>query len=69
MAPKKPAKPMAGQTKQPVQDPTIYGSMIKIYGSKNAPCFCAKCEKRTVRGMMRIKAEKFYCSASCAFNS
>jgi len=66
MAGKKPAKPMAGQSKQAVQDPTIHGSLILYYGSKDAPCKCTNCGKRTIRGMVRMKAEKFYCSVTCA---
>jgi hypothetical protein len=69
MASKKPAKPMAGQSKQVMQDPATHGSLILFYGSKDAACVCGKCGKRTVRGMVRMKAEKFYCSATCALAS
>ena len=66
MAGKKPAKPMAGQSKQPVQDPAIYGSPTRFIGYKNSSCSCGKCGKLTVRGMVRVKNETYYCSARCA---
>jgi hypothetical protein len=66
MAGKKPAKPMAGQSKQTVQDPATHGSLIMVLGSKDAPCTCATCGKKTIRGMMRMKKENFYCSVTCA---
>jgi hypothetical protein len=69
MAGKKPAKPIAGQSKQIIQDPAIYGSMIKFVGSKNASCSCAKCGKLTVRGMVRLKNDNYYCSLRCASES
>lgn len=68
-AKKKPAKPIAGQIKQPVQDPAIYGVMTKFVGSKNASCSCDKCGKITVRGMMRMKNNNYYCSLKCAASS
>lgn len=69
MASKKPAKPIAGQAKQPVQDPAIYGSLLMFSGSKNAACSCAKCGKLTVRGMVRVKNDNYYCSIRCTLNS
>ena len=36
MAGKKPAKAMAGQTKQLVLDPAIYGISVKYFGTKNS---------------------------------
>lgn len=69
MAGKKPAKPMAGQSKQAVQDPAIYGLQVKFLGFKNASSSCNKCGKETIRGMIRIKNEKDYCSAGCASTS
>jgi len=69
MAGKKPAKPMAGQNKQVVHDPAVHGSLVLFYGSKNAVSNCDKCSKKTVRGMVRMKNEKFYCSITCAVAS
>jgi hypothetical protein len=66
MAGKKPAKPMAGQAKQAVQDPAIYGSMVKFMGTKSATSVCLKCGRVTVSGMIRVKEGKSYCSAGCA---
>jgi len=70
MAGKKPAKPMANQVvKQVVLDPAIYGSLIKIYGSKDARCQCGSCAREIVKGMVREKGGAFYCSTVCAKNS
>jgi hypothetical protein len=69
MAGKKPAKPMAGQSKQIIQDPAIYGLRVKFLGSKGASSICSKCNKETIRGMIRVKDEKNYCSAGCASSS
>lgn len=69
MAGKKPAKPIAGQAKQVVQDPAMYGSMVKFIGSKNSSCSCSKCGRLTVRGMVRVKNDNYYCSARCASDS
>lgn len=66
MAGKKPAKPQAGRSVQPAQDPAIYGSVIKYMGSKSVPCRCGTCGKETIRGVMRLKADMMFCSASCA---
>lgn len=66
MSGKKPAKPIAGQSRQQIQDPAVYGSVVKYIGSKGSPCKCHKCGKETVRGVMRQKADLMFCSASCA---
>ena len=66
MAGKKPAKPIAGQAKQVQKDPAIYGQQAMFYGMKTAPCICFSCGRTTVRGMIRIKQEKNYCSEKCA---
>jgi hypothetical protein len=66
MAGKKPAKPMAGQSKQVVQDPEIFGSLIKFYGSKDAYCICSQCSKKIARGMVRARKDLFFCSSTCA---
>jgi hypothetical protein len=66
MAGKKPAKPMAGQAKQKVQDPEVYGSLVKFIGSKQSPCTCTQCGRQVVRGMVRMRKESFFCSANCA---
>jgi hypothetical protein len=69
MAGKKPAKPMAGQTKQIALDPAVYGSLIKFHGSKDARCKCGSCAREIVRGMVREKGGAFYCSTVCAKKS
>lgn len=66
MAGKKPAKPMAGQAKQAVLDPAIYGTQIKYYGMKGASAKCPSCGKETIKGMVRLKNDLFYCSLACA---
>jgi len=63
---KKPAKPIAGQSKVVVQDPAIYGTMVKYWGGFGAFTTCATCGKKTIRGMIRVKNEIHYCSAGCA---
>jgi hypothetical protein len=65
MAGKKPVKPMAGQTKQAILDPAIYGVQIKYYGVKGSPSMCPSCGKETIKGMVRLKNESFYCSLGC----
>jgi hypothetical protein len=69
MAGKRPAKPIAGQSKQTIQDPAIYGIQVRFLGSKNSGSICSKCNKETIRGMIRVKNEKNYCSAGCASSS
>jgi hypothetical protein len=69
MAGKKPAKPMAGQSKQPTLDPAVYGVQVKFLGFKGSGSVCSKCNKETIRGMIRIKQEKDYCSLRCASES
>jgi hypothetical protein len=69
MAGKKPAKPMAGQSKQPALDVATYGQQVKFFGSKNAASICSKCKKETIKGMIRIKNDKDYCSLTCAASS
>jgi hypothetical protein len=66
MAGKKPSKPMTTQSKQVVQDPAIYGSLIKFIGTKSSRCICEVCNRSIVRGIVRVKADLFFCSASCA---
>lgn len=65
MAGKKPAKPMAGQSKQPVRDPEIYGIQVRYLGTPDTASSCVKCAKKTVRGMIRIKGDGHYCSVRC----
>jgi hypothetical protein len=69
MAGKKPAKAMAGTTKQAVLDPAIYGISIKYYGTKNSPMICPSCKKSSVRGMVRLRGEEMLCSLRCAEQS
>lgn len=66
MAGKKPAKPIAGQSKQPVQDPAIFGSPIQYLGFKDSPSVCVQCGRQTIRGIIRMKGNLSFCSASCA---
>jgi len=67
MAGKKPAKPMAGQSKTVVLDPKIYGTLVRFVGSKNAVSECSECSRVTVRGMIRLKESgKHFCSVRCA---
>ncbi len=65
MAGKKPAKPMAGQSKQATLDPNIYGQLIRFAGTKTTPCICARCGRSSIRGMVRVLGDKFYCSVTC----
>lgn len=66
MAGKKPAKPMAGQSKQTTQDPAVHGQPVRVYGTASAFYECMECGNKTIRGMVRIKGDKNYCSVSCA---
>ena len=69
MAPKKPAKPIAGQVKQAVKDPAIYGQQTMFWGTKISPTTCPQCARKMVRGMVRVKQDKIYCSETCAVAS
>jgi hypothetical protein len=69
MASKKPAKPMAGQSKQIALDPAIYGTAIKYMGDKNSPFSCSNCHRSIVRGMIRLRGEEYICSLTCAEQS
>lgn len=66
MASKKPAKPIAGQVKQIAQDPSIHGQPVKIYGTATAYSLCPECGNKTIRGIVRSKNDKNYCSVRCA---
>jgi predicted RNA-binding Zn-ribbon protein involved in translation (DUF1610 family) len=65
MAGKKPAKPMAGQSKQAPENPAIYGTQVMFMGSKLAKFTCDKCGKSIVRGMIRVLGDTSYCSKAC----
>jgi hypothetical protein len=65
MASKKPAKPMAGQSKQVTLDPNVYGQLTRFIGTKTTPCVCERCKRFVVRGMVRVLNDKFYCSVGC----
>jgi hypothetical protein len=70
MAGKKPAKAIAGQSKQQVVlDPAIYGISVKYIGTKSSPCSCGECGRNMVRGMIRLRMNDYFCSEVCAFNS
>lgn len=62
---KKPAKPIAGQSKTQTKDPAIYGVQVRYVGMKGYPSTCVKCGKNTLRGMVRILGEQSYCSVAC----
>jgi hypothetical protein len=68
MAAKKPAKAVAGQVRAVVQDPEIYGSLTRLVGTKQSPCTCGECGRQLIRGIVRLKKETFFCSATCAKN-
>lgn len=68
MAGKKPAKAIAGQAKQVQKDPALYGQQVMFYGMKIAPSTCHSCGRKTIRGMIRIKQDKNYCSEKCALS-
>lgn len=65
MAGKKPAKPMAGKNTQPKLDTALYGAEVKYYGTKGSPAKCPSCGNETIRGMVRMKNNQFYCSIKC----
>lgn len=65
MAGKKPAKPIAGQSRAKVEDPAIYGTLAMFIGAKNAQCVCSVCERKIVRGMIRLLGDSRYCSKKC----
>jgi hypothetical protein len=66
MAGKKPAKTIVGQSRQPTQDPAVHGQPVKIYGTATAYSQCPECGSKTIRGIVRSKNEKNYCSVRCA---
>lgn len=67
MAGKKPAKPMAGQSKTAKLDPAIYGNLVRFVGTKDAGSECVECGRKTIRGMIRLKdAGQEFCSSGCA---
>lgn len=66
MAGKKPAKPIAGQSKQPSRDTEKYGSLIQYIGFKQAPSICFQCGRQTIRGIIRMKGDISFCSDTCA---
>jgi predicted RNA-binding Zn-ribbon protein involved in translation (DUF1610 family) len=65
MAGKKPAKSVAGQSRQTAEDPSIYGTQVMFMGSKLAKFNCDKCGKSIVRGMIRVLSNARYCSKTC----
>ncbi len=70
MASKKPAKPIAGQSKvQQTLDPSIYGVLVRYVGTKGFPVICGYCKRSSIRGMIRIKGEDRFCSVGCAEQS
>jgi len=69
MAGKKPAKPMAGQSKQVALDTAIYGIAVKYSGTKASAMICPVCKKTVVRGMIRVRGEEMLCSLGCAEQS
>jgi hypothetical protein len=66
MSGKKPAKPQSGGRTNVPQDPAVYGSVVRYVGIKGSACKCHKCGKETARGIVRMKADLLFCSASCA---
>ena len=69
MAGKKPAKPMAGQSKQAVLDPKIYGVKVRFIGIGDAQEKCDTCGKIIKTGMIRLKEDNFYCTIKCVEKS
>ncbi len=65
MASKKPAKPMAGQSKQVTIEPNLYGQLTRFIGTKTKPLVCERCKRFVVSGMVRVLNDKFYCSVGC----
>ena len=66
MAGKKPAKPIAGQSRQVIQDPAIFGQLVKFQGFAGSGATCGCCSRVVIKGMVRIKNDNYYCSAGCA---
>ena len=66
MTGKRPAKPIAGQIKQTVKDPAVYGATVMYFGSKSSTNKCPTCGQNTVRGILRQKEQLFFCSGTCA---
>jgi hypothetical protein len=62
---KKPAKPIAGQSRATAEDIHTVGIKVMYIGSKEAPSVCKSCGRKTIRGMIRICCDSNFCSQTC----
>lgn len=64
MAGKKPAKPIAGQSKD--LSKVLPGKAVKYFGSKTAQAFvCPTCSKQLIKGIIYEENSSSYCSRVC----
>jgi hypothetical protein len=64
MASKKPAKPIAGQSRDTGKQ--LAGKAVKYYGSKGAaPFVCSTCSKELIKGIIYEENSSSYCSRVC----
>ena len=64
MAGKKPAKPMAGQSKD--MSKSLPGKAVMYFGSKYAEKFvCPKCKRSLVKGIIYEENNSSFCSRTC----
>lgn len=64
MAGKKPAKPIAGQSRDTSK--LLPGKAVKYYGSKGAQAFiCPTCSRELIKGIIYEDGSASYCSRIC----
>lgn len=51
--------------KQKALDPSTHGTLVKYIGALGASAECDNCGRKTVRGMVRVKNDLYYCSVTC----
>lgn len=61
---KKPAKPIAGQSKDMTK--TLLGKAVMYFGSKNAePFTCPTCKRSLTKGIVYEEGSNAYCTRNC----
>lgn len=64
MASKKPAKPIAGQSRD--KGPQLPGKAIKYYGAANAaPFVCPTCNRELTKGIVYEVGSEMFCKRNC----
>jgi hypothetical protein len=61
---KKPAKPIAGQSKEMTK--VLLGKAVMYFGSKNAePFTCPTCSRQLIKGVIYEENNSSFCSRTC----